>query len=59
MTNPNAYGEASDISVPTYQRGFQTAKSERSVGAIDVEGHVPDWLTGTAAYGTGPVRVGT
>jgi hypothetical protein len=27
MTSPGSYGEASDISVPAYQRGFQTLKN--------------------------------
>jgi carotenoid cleavage dioxygenase-like enzyme len=39
--------EASDISVPAFQRGFQTLKDETSVAALDAEGRIPDWLTGT------------
>ena len=34
MTNPSSYGEASDISVPAYQRGFQTLERETSVAAL-------------------------
>jgi beta,beta-carotene 9',10'-dioxygenase len=47
MTNLSSCGEASDISVPADQRGFQTLENETSVAALDVEGHIPDWLTGT------------
>jgi len=47
MTNLSSCGEASDISVPAYQRGFQTLEKETSVAALNVEGRIPDWLTGT------------
>jgi beta,beta-carotene 9',10'-dioxygenase len=47
MTNLSSSGEASDISVPGYQRGFQTLDKETSVAALNVEGRIPNWLTGT------------
>jgi carotenoid cleavage dioxygenase-like enzyme len=47
MTNLGSYGEADDVSVPPYQRGFQTLEKETSVTALSVEGRIPDWLTGT------------
>ena len=60
MTNPGSYGEASDISVPAYQRGFQTLERETSVAALKVEGRIPDWLTGTLLrMGPARFRVGT
>jgi len=55
MTNLSSYGEASDISVPAYQRGFQTLEKETSVAALNVEGRIPDWLTGTLLR-MGPAR---
>src|SRR6202008_4506220 len=55
MTNLSPYGEASDISVPAYQRGFQTLERETSVAALNVEGCIPDWLTGTLLR-MGPAR---
>jgi beta,beta-carotene 9',10'-dioxygenase len=44
MTNLSSHREASDISVPAYQRG-----------ALRVEGRIPDWLTGTLLR-MGPAR---
>jgi carotenoid cleavage dioxygenase-like enzyme len=55
MTNLSSYGEASDISGPAYQRGFQTLERETSVAALNVEGRIPDWLTGTLLR-MGPAR---
>ena len=47
MTSLSSRGEASDIPVPAYQRGFQTLENETSVAVLDVEGRIPGWLTGT------------
>jgi beta,beta-carotene 9',10'-dioxygenase len=55
MANLSSYGEASDISVPAYQRGFRTLEKETSVAALNVEGRIPDWLTGTLLR-MGPAR---
>ena len=38
MTSLSSHEQASDISVPAYQRGFQTLKNETSVPALEVEG---------------------
>jgi hypothetical protein len=40
MTSLSSYDEASDTSVPAYQRGFQTLKNETSVAALDVVKHL-------------------
>ena len=58
MTSLSSRDEASDIPVPAYQRGFQTLENEASVAVLDVEGRIPDWLTGTLLR-MGPVRVET
>jgi carotenoid cleavage dioxygenase-like enzyme len=55
MANLSSYGEASDISVPAYQRGFRTLEKETSVAALNVESRIPDWLTGTQLR-MGPAR---
>ena len=55
MTTLSSSGKASDISVPAYWRGFQTLEEETSVAALNVEGRIPDWLTGTLLR-MGPAR---
>jgi hypothetical protein len=55
MANLSSYGEASDLSAPAYQHGFQTLGKETSVEALDVEGRIPDWLTGILLR-VGPAR---
>jgi beta,beta-carotene 9',10'-dioxygenase len=55
MASLSSYDEASDASVPAYQRGLRTLEKETSVAALTVEGQIPDWLTGTLLR-MGPAR---